>query len=187
MSCNSMLTDLSRYLYLFFCYRQNAYVPLNELKNVEIWALLKDPQCEDSSTFWLRRVDTPNHSQEMVLMQTARGLLFQAHSGTHSRTPRRGRGPWAPSSWYRVYLKEETKTQGGREGVVGKYQKYQLRVTREWESRQFLWVSNNSIFALWVPGVVRAGQGDFLGMNTPRTQEVGGWRNVATCFMISIP
>jgi hypothetical protein len=30
---------------------------------------------------------------------------------------------------------EETTTQGGREGVVGKYQ---LRVMREWESRQFL-------------------------------------------------
>jgi hypothetical protein len=28
----------------------------------------------------------------------------------------------APSSWVREYLKEETTTQGGREGVVGKYQ-----------------------------------------------------------------
>jgi hypothetical protein len=28
----------------------------------------------------------------------------------------------------RGYLKEETTTQGGEEGIVGKYQKYQLRV-----------------------------------------------------------
>ena len=39
----------------------------------------------------------------------------------------------APSSWVRGYLKEETTTQGGGEGVVGKYQKYQLRVTRKWK------------------------------------------------------
>jgi hypothetical protein len=31
------------------------------------------------------------------------------------------------------YLKEETTTQGGGEGVVGKYQKYQLRVMRKWK------------------------------------------------------
>ena len=37
------------------------------------------------------------------------------------------------SSWGRGYLKEETTTQGGGEGVVGKYQKYQLRVTRKWK------------------------------------------------------
>ena len=36
----------------------------------------------------------------------------------------------APSSWIRGYLKEGTITQGGGKGVVGKYQKYQLRVTR---------------------------------------------------------
>jgi hypothetical protein len=36
---------------------------------------MKDPQCEDSPTFWLRRGNTPNHSREMVLLQTARGLL----------------------------------------------------------------------------------------------------------------
>ena len=39
----------------------------------------------------------------------------------------------APSSWVRGYLKEETTTQGGGEGVVGKYQKYQLRVTRKYK------------------------------------------------------
>jgi hypothetical protein len=32
----------------------------------------------------------------------------------------------ALSSWVRGYLKEETTTQGGKEGIVGKYQKYQL-------------------------------------------------------------
>jgi hypothetical protein len=37
----------------------------------------------------------------------------------------------APSSWERGYLKEETTTQGVGEGVVGKYQKCQLRVTRK--------------------------------------------------------
>ena len=37
---------------------------------------LKDPQREDSPTFWLRRGDTPNHSQEMVLLQTARWLFI---------------------------------------------------------------------------------------------------------------
>jgi hypothetical protein len=31
----------------------------------------------------------------------------------------------------RGYLKEETTTQGGGEGVVGKYQKYQLIVMRK--------------------------------------------------------
>jgi hypothetical protein len=38
-----------------------------------------------------------------------------------------------PSSWVRGYLKEETTTQGGGKGVVGKYQKHQLRVTRKWK------------------------------------------------------
>jgi hypothetical protein len=37
----------------------------------------------------------------------------------------------APSSWVRRYLKEETTTQGRGEGVVGKYQKHQSRVTRK--------------------------------------------------------
>jgi hypothetical protein len=35
------------------------------------------------------------------------------------------------SSSVRGYLKEETTTQGGGEGVVGKYQKYQLTITRK--------------------------------------------------------
>ena len=39
----------------------------------------------------------------------------------------------ALSSWVRWYLKEETTTQGGGEGIVGKYQKYQLRVMRKWK------------------------------------------------------
>jgi hypothetical protein len=38
-----------------------------------------------------------------------------------------------PSSWVRGYLKEETTTQGGGKAIVGKYQKYQLRVTRKWK------------------------------------------------------
>jgi hypothetical protein len=66
-------------------------------------------------------------------MQTARGLLFQMHSGAH-----RGRGLCTLSSWVRWvrgYLKKETTTQGGGESIVGKYQKYQLRVTREWKSQ----------------------------------------------------
>jgi hypothetical protein len=37
------------------------------------------------------------------------------------------------SSWVRGYLKEETTTQGGGEGIVEKHQKYQLRVTRKWK------------------------------------------------------
>jgi hypothetical protein len=64
-------------------------------------------------------------------MQSSRGLLFQELSETHSCTPWRRRRPWAPSSWKRGYLKEETTTQVGGKGVVGKYQKYQLRVTRK--------------------------------------------------------
>jgi hypothetical protein len=64
----------------------------------------------------------------MVLMQIARGLLFQEHSWAHSHTPCRGRELWL--SWVLGYLKEETTTLGGREGVVGKYQ---LRVTRKWK------------------------------------------------------
>jgi hypothetical protein len=53
-----------------------------------------------------------------------------------------------PSSWVREYLKEETTTQRGGRGVVGKYQKYQLRVTRKCKvSRQFLRTPNNNTFA----------------------------------------
>jgi hypothetical protein len=33
------------------------------------------------------------------------------------------------STWVRGYLKEETTTQGSGKGIVGKYQRYQLRVT----------------------------------------------------------
>ena len=67
----------------------------------------------------------------MVLIQTARGLLFKSTLGPtvihHAGVEDRG----APSSWVRGYLKEETTTQRGGEDVVGKYQKYQLRVTRK--------------------------------------------------------
>jgi hypothetical protein len=54
-------------------------------------------------------------------------------------------------------------------------------------SRQYLRAPKDSTFALQVPAMVRMGQSDFLWMNTPWTQEVGGWRDVAICFMISIP
>jgi hypothetical protein len=68
----------------------------------------------------------------------------------------------APSSWVSGYLKEETTTQGGGKGVIGKYQKYQLRVTRKCKVtrvrgipgncegyflRQFLRAPNKSTFA----------------------------------------
>jgi hypothetical protein len=65
---------------------------------------------------------TPQITQETVLLQTARGLLFKSALGPmvihHAGVEDCG----APSSWVREYLKEETTTQGGREGVVGKYQ-----------------------------------------------------------------
>jgi hypothetical protein len=55
---------------------------------------VKDPQRENSLMVWLRRGNIPNHSWEMVLMQTARGLLFQECSRAHSHTPCTDRGPW---------------------------------------------------------------------------------------------
>ena len=67
----------------------------------------------------------------MVLLQIARGFLFKSALGPmvihHAGVEDRG----APSSWVRGYLKEETTTQVSGEGFVGKYQKYQLRVTRK--------------------------------------------------------
>jgi hypothetical protein len=65
------------------------------------------------------------------LLQTARELLFKSAlrptvihlAGVEDRG--------TPISCVRGYLKEETTTQGGRKGIVGKYQKYQLRVTRK--------------------------------------------------------
>jgi len=52
---------------------------------------LKKPLEGKSPSSGLGRGDTPNHSREAVLMQTARGFLFQARWGPQS-TPRRGRG-----------------------------------------------------------------------------------------------
>jgi hypothetical protein len=64
-------------------------------------------------------------------LQTARGFLFKSALGPmvihHTGVEDRG----APSNWIRGYLKEETTTRGGGKGVVRKYQKYQLRVTRK--------------------------------------------------------
>ena len=93
------------------------------------------------------------------MLQIARGFLFKSALGPtvihHAGVEDRG----APSSWVRGYLKEETTTQGGGKGVVGKYQKYQLRVTRKYKvtgvtrngncslSRQFLRAPNSSTFA----------------------------------------
>jgi hypothetical protein len=47
----------------------------------------------------------------------------------------------ALSSWVRGYLKKETTTQGGGEGIVGKYQKYQLRVPRKWKVKTVFYES----------------------------------------------
>jgi hypothetical protein len=67
------------------------------------------------------------------LLQIARGFLFKSALGPmvihHAWVEDCG----APSSWIRGYLKEGTTTQGGGKGVVGKYQKYQLRVTRKYK------------------------------------------------------
>jgi hypothetical protein len=71
-----------------------------------------------------------NHPQEMGLAANCKRIFIQERSRDHGHTPRRGRGPWCRSSWVRGYLKEETTTQGSGEGVVGRYQRYQLRVTK---------------------------------------------------------
>ena len=63
----------------------------------------------------------------MVLLQTARGLLFKSilrptvihHAGVEDHG--------TPSSWVRWYLKEETTTQGGGEDVVGKIPKIPIK------------------------------------------------------------
>ena len=81
------------------------------------------------------------------MLQTARGFLFKSALGPtvihHAGVEDRG----APSSWIRGYLKEETTTQGGGEGVVGKYQKYQIRVTRKYKvtgvSQEYLVIVNS--------------------------------------------
>jgi hypothetical protein len=64
--------------------------------------------------------------QEDFLFKSALGPTVPIH---HTGVEDRG----APSSWIRGYLKEETTTQGSGEGVVGRYQKYQLRVTRKYK------------------------------------------------------
>ena len=42
--------------------------------------------------------------------------------------------PGAPSSWVRGYLKEETTTQGGGKGVVGKIPKIPVKSHKEVQS-----------------------------------------------------
>ena len=65
------------------------------------------------------------------MLQIARGFLFKSALGPtvihHAGVEDRG----TLSSCVRGYLKEETTTQEGGEGAVGKYPKYQLRVTRK--------------------------------------------------------
>jgi hypothetical protein len=63
--------------------------------------------------------------QEDFYFKSALGPTVIHHTGVEDHG--------APSSWERRYLKEETTTQVGGEGVVGKYQKLQLRVTRKWK------------------------------------------------------
>jgi hypothetical protein len=67
----------------------------------------------------------------MVLLQTARGLLFKNALGPTVIHYTGVEDCGAPSSWVRGYLKEETTTQVSGEGFVGKYQRYQLRVPRK--------------------------------------------------------
>jgi hypothetical protein len=67
---------------------------------------MKDPQCEDSPTFWLRRGDTPNHSQEVYSRKT--NAL-----GT-TRIPRRGRG-----SFIIIFMRWEFRSEFCFLGVLG--------------------------------------------------------------------
>jgi hypothetical protein len=64
-------------------------------------------------------------------LQTARGLLFKSTLGPTVIHQAEVEDLGAPSSWVREYLNEETTTQGSGEGIVGKYQRYQLRVPRK--------------------------------------------------------
>jgi hypothetical protein len=67
----------------------------------------------------------------MVLLQTARGLLFKSALRPTVIHLAGVEDCGTLSSWIRGYLKEETTTQGSGEGFVGKYQRYQLRVPRK--------------------------------------------------------
>jgi hypothetical protein len=55
---------------------------------------LKDPQREDSPTFWLRRGDTPKSPTRTGLAANCKRIFIQERSRAHGHTPRRGRGPW---------------------------------------------------------------------------------------------
>jgi hypothetical protein len=55
---------------------------------------LKEPQCEDSPTFWLRRGDTPKSPTRNGLAANCKRIFIQERSRAHGHTPRRGRGPW---------------------------------------------------------------------------------------------
>jgi hypothetical protein len=97
---------------------------------------MKDPQREDSPTFWLRRGDTPNHSWETVLMQTARGLLFQECSQSHSHTPHRGRGPWRPEYLGKGVFKERNHSSRGWGGCCWKIPKIPVKSHEEVQSHK---------------------------------------------------
>jgi hypothetical protein len=65
----------------------------------------------------------------MVFLQTARGFLFKSALGPTVIHQAGVEDHGSPSSWVRGYLKEKNTTQKSGEGIVGKYQRYQLIVT----------------------------------------------------------
>jgi hypothetical protein len=97
----------------------------------------------------------------------------------------------APSSWVRGYLKEETTTQGG--GCFWKIPKIPVKSHEEVQSHKshkeylVIVISQDCFYEPLTIAHLHSGfpGGSFL-TNTPRTQEAGGWRNVAIYFMISI-
>jgi hypothetical protein len=74
-------------------------------------------------------------------MQTTRGLLFQAHFGAHNSAPCRSRGLRSPKYLGKGVFKGRNHNSRGWEGCVGKYQKYQLKVMRNYK------VTRTSTFA----------------------------------------
>ena len=57
---------------------------------------MKDPQREDTPTFWLRRGDTPKSPTRNVLAANCKRIFIREHSRAQGHTPRRGRGLWRP-------------------------------------------------------------------------------------------
>jgi hypothetical protein len=100
---------------------------------------MKDPQGEDSPTFWLRRGDTPKTPTRNGLAANCKRIFIQEHSRAHG-VENRG----TPSSWIRGYLKEETTTQGGGAGVVGKIPKISVKSHKEVQSHKCQVISQDS-------------------------------------------